>query len=104
MSRPIRKVEPFKVIASNSRGESEPYRLTISVYEPIVNFEIADITVGNEPNVVGVDETITFELSVELGNNITFSVRVLNDAPKSTSPSSGKQFRNPLKSFQQALK
>ena len=78
--------------------------MTISVYEPIVNFEIEDITVGNEPNVVGVGETITFELSVELGNNITFSVRVFNDAPKSTSPSSGKQFRNPLKSFQQALK
>jgi len=52
--------------------------LTISVYEPIVNFEIEDITVGNELNVVGVGETITFELSVELGNNITFSGTLLN--------------------------
>ena len=38
-----------------------------------MNFEIEDITVGNERNVIGVGETITFELSVELGNNITFS-------------------------------
>ena len=43
-----------------------------------MNFEIEDITVGNELNVVGVGETITFELSVELGNNITFSGTFLN--------------------------
>ena len=43
-----------------------------------MNFEIEDITVGNELNVVGVGETITFELSVELGNNITFSGTLLN--------------------------
>ena len=48
-----------------------------------MNFEIEDITVGNERNVIGVGETITFELSVELGNNITFSGTFMNVAQPS---------------------
>ena len=64
----------FRLKARNDVGESEPYPLTIVVYEPIENFQIVPLSVTRTVNAVALGIHTEFVTNHTLGNNITYTM------------------------------
>lgn len=64
----------FRLLAKNDVGESEPYPLTIEVYEPIENFVILPMTTTRSINAIALGEDNQFRTNTTLGNNITYTI------------------------------